>query len=165
MNKPIIGVPIGDPAGIGPEITVKALKEKSIYEECCPVVIGSRDAITKALTVCGLKSELDVVQSFESMNPSPDKIYLISEETVDTCKIEYGKVQALGGEAAFNYIKKSIDLALDGKIDAVVTTPINKESLKMAGVDYIGHTEIFAGLTNTNDPLTMFEVGSLRVFS
>lgn len=164
MQKPVIGIPIGDPAGIGPEITVKALKEKNIYEVCTPVVIGNKESIEKSLAVCGLKSEINIVKNFDAINPDTDVISLISEDIVDTSRIEYGKVHALGGKAAYHYIKKSVDLALQGKIDAVCTTPINKESLRLAGVEYIGHTEIFAGLTNTNDPLTMFEVGSLRVF-
>ncbi|AEV69219.1 4-hydroxythreonine-4-phosphate dehydrogenase PdxA [Acetivibrio clariflavus] len=164
MSKPIIGIPMGDPAGIGPEIVVKALKEKKIYEVCNPVVIGSKDSILKALSVCGLKTELTILSDIFDGNPSPDTLYLIDDETVNTGEIEYGKVQALAGKAAYSYIKKSIDLALVGKINAVATTPINKESLKAAGVDYVGHTEIFAGLTGTYDPLTMFEVGNLRVF-
>lgn len=164
MNKPVIGIPIGDPAGIGPEITVKALKEMDIYDVCSPVVIGSREAVTRALMVCGLKSKVNIVESFDELNPGVDTLCIVSEESVDTSVIEFGKIQTLGGQAAYNYIKKSVELAEDGKIDAVCTTPINKEALKMAGVDYIGHTEIFAGLTNTNDPLTMFEVGALRVF-
>lgn len=164
MSKPIIGIPMGDPAGIGPEIVVKALKEKKIYEVCNPVVIGSKDSILKALSVCGLKTELTILSDIFDGNPSPDTLYLIDDETVNTGEIEYGKVQALAGKAAYSYIKKSIDLALVGKINAVATTPINKESLKAAGVDYVGHTEIFAGLTGTYDPLTMFEVWNLRVF-
>lgn len=164
MTKPIIGIPMGDPAGIGPEIVVKALKEKKIYEVCNPVVIGSKDSILKAMSVCGLKTELVIIDDIHNVNPSPDALYLIDDETVDTGEIEYGKVQAMAGKAAYNYIKTSIDLAVKGKIDAVATTPINKESLKAAGVDYVGHTEIFAGLTGTLDPLTMFEVGNLRVF-
>jgi len=164
MTKPTIGITMGDPAGIGPEIVVKALKEKKIYEVCSPLVIGSKDSILRAMAVCGLKMELVLVKDMFYGGQSPDAIYLINDEAVDTGKIEYGKVQALGGKAAYSYIKTSIDLALEGKIDAVVTTPINKESLKAAGVQYIGHTEIFAGLTGTVDPLTMFEVGNLRVF-
>lgn len=164
MTKPVIGIPMGDPAGIGAEIIVKALKEKSIYEVVRPVVIGSKDTILKAMSICELESDLIIGDGIEFENQSPSALCLIDDETVDTKNIEYGKVQARGGEAAYCYIKKSIDLAMKKKIDAVVTTPINKESLKLAGVDYIGHTEIFAGLTNTIDPLTMFEVGDLRVF-
>lgn len=164
MTKPIIGIPMGDPAGIGPEIVVKALKEKIIYDVCNPVVIGSKDSIQKAMSVCGVDMDLVIAKDMFSGNQNPDTLYLINDETVDTSNIEYGKVQALGGQAAYSYIKTSIDLAMERKIDAVVTTPINKESLKAAGVDYIGHTEIFAGLTDTVDPLTMFEVGNLRVF-
>lgn len=164
MIKPLIGIPMGDPAGIGSEIIVKALQEKSIYEVCKPVIIGSKEAILKALSVCGLKMEIITGNNFQDEVQSSETMLLINDDTVDTKNIEYGNVQALAGKAAYSYIKKSIDLAMDGIIDAVVTTPINKESLKAAGVDYIGHTEIFAGLTGTNDPLTMFEVGNLRVF-
>ena len=79
-------------------------------------------------------------------------------------KFEIGKVSGMCGKAAYDYIAKSIDLANKGDVAAVATTPINKESLKAGGVPYIGHTEIFGALTNTQDPLTMFEVRNLRVF-
>lgn len=76
----------------------------------------------------------------------------------------YGKVSAMCGKAAYEYIAKSIELANAGKVDAVATTPINKESLHAAEVPYIGHTEIFGALTHTEDPLTMFETNGMRVF-
>mgnify|MGYP004445927911 FL=1 len=72
-------------------------------------------------------------------------------------KFEYGKVSAMCGKAAFEYIEKSIQITMEGKADAVATTPINKEALHAAEINYIGHTEIFGGLTDTADPLTMFE--------
>jgi 4-hydroxythreonine-4-phosphate dehydrogenase len=75
-----------------------------------------------------------------------------------------GQVDAMCGQAAFDYIKKSVELSDIDEIDAIATTPINKESLKAAGVPFIGHTEIFGSLSNTNDPLTMFEIEKMRVF-
>lgn len=163
-NKPVIGIPLGDPAGIGPEIVVKALREKSIYRFIRPVVIGSRDAVNKALKICGLDSRINKVTDASEGIYNEGIVNLIDYEDVDVSGVITGKVQAIGGEAAYSYIKHSVELAQKGVIDAVATTPINKESLKMAGINCIGHTEIFSELTNTRDPLTMFEVRDLRVF-
>lgn len=163
-NKPVIGIPLGDPAGIGPEIVVKALTKESIYKFIKPVVIGSRDAVDKALKICGLDSRVNDIKDVSEGFYNKNTVNLIDFENVDVSGVVAGKVQAMGGEAAYSYIKHSVELAQKGMIDAVATTPINKESLKMAGIDCIGHTEIFAELTNTNDPLTMFEVRDLRVF-
>lgn len=165
MDKPIIGVPLGDIAGIGPEIVVKALKEESIYRFLTPVVIGSKDAICQALEICGLDSRINVVdETLSKVVSDSSTINLVDTGNIGVAGIKMGQVQAQCGKAAFDYIKRTVELAMDGKIDAVATTPINKESLKMAGIDYIGHTEILAGLTGTKDPLTMFEVGNLRIF-
>jgi 4-hydroxythreonine-4-phosphate dehydrogenase len=75
-----------------------------------------------------------------------------------------GAVQRMGGRAAFDYLERAVGLALSGKVDAVTTAPINKESLRAAKVDFIGHTEILAALTRVEEPLTMFQVRALRVF-
>ncbi|MFZ5986903.1 MAG: 4-hydroxythreonine-4-phosphate dehydrogenase PdxA [Bacillota bacterium] len=164
MCKPVIGIPLGDPAGIGPEIVVKALKEKSIYETARPLVIGSMDVLKKALRVCNIGARINTIHNAENGHYNPETINLIDVGDIGASNIRTGQIQALGGEAAFKYIKYSVQLALSDKIDAVATTPINKESLKQAGIEYIGHTEILEGLTNTKDPLTMFEVRNLRVF-
>lgn len=164
MNKPVIGIPLGDPAGIGPEIVVKALKEESIYKTINPIVIGSKDVLVQALKVCKLDSHIHVVDDAMDGRYDSSTINLIDLGDIGVSGIKMGEVQALGGEAAFKYIEDSVNKALAGKIDAIATTPINKESLKMAGIDYIGHTEILEGLTNTKDPLTMFEVRNIRVF-
>jgi len=89
---------------------------------------------------------------------------LLHMDNVDMAAFAYGKVSAQGGKAAYGYIAKSVELALGGKVDALATTPINKESLKAGNIPYIGHTEILAGLTGSHDPLTMFQVHDLRVF-
>ena len=163
-DRPLIGIPIGDPAGIGAEVVVKALSEKKIYEACKPVVVGDKDVIARALGVCSVNSEINVIDVPDSGKFRTGIIDLIDLDNVDMKKLKVGCVQAMGGRAAFEYIKHSVELALSGDIDAVATTPINKESLKAAGVDYIGHTEIFAGLTGAKDPLTMFEVRNMRIF-
>ncbi len=163
-SRPLIGIPMGDPAGVGPEITVKALNDIRVYEACRPVVIGDKSVIEQALRFCSLDSKIHIINDPQEGIFEAGTIDLIDLGNVNINELKIGKVQALGGKAAFEFIKRAAELALAGKLDAVATTPINKESLKAAKVDYIGHTEILAGLTNTGDPLTMFEVRGLRVF-
>jgi 4-hydroxythreonine-4-phosphate dehydrogenase len=164
MSRPLIGIPLGDPAGVGPEIVVKALGEGGLYERCRPVVVGDNGVISNALKICSVKSKINVIDMPEQGAYEEGTIDVIDLDNVDINELKIGSVQALGGKAAFEYIKRSVELALAGRIDAIATTPINKESLKAAGVPFIGHTEILAGLTGTKDPLTMFEVKGLRVF-
>jgi 4-phospho-D-threonate 3-dehydrogenase / 4-phospho-D-erythronate 3-dehydrogenase len=164
MNRPIIGIPLGDPAGVGPEIVVKALSNKEIYEISRPVVIGDYSCILKAMKVCGLVMDINKVREPEQGLYEHGTLDLIDLGNIDSESLEMGKVQASSGQAAFEYIKKSIELAMEYKIDAMATTPINKEALKAAGINYIGHTEILGDLSGTPDPLTMFQVFDLRVF-
>jgi 4-hydroxythreonine-4-phosphate dehydrogenase len=164
MNKPLIAVPIGDPAGIGPEIVVKALARPETQAAARVIVIGDRNIVQKALTGCGVKLAIHVAQKPEEGDFSRDKLNLIALDNIDMARFEPGVVNGTCGKAAYEYIAKSIEFALARKADAVATTPINKESLKAGGVPFIGHTEIFGKLTGVADPLTMFETRGLRVF-
>ena len=161
MIRPLIAVPIGDPAGIGPEIVVKALNDSDVYEKCRPVLIGDKDVIKQAIGFCDLKLDINTITDAKDGKYEAGTLDL---NNVNIGELQIGKVQALGGKAAFEYIKKSVDMAMNKEVDAIATTPINKESLKMAKINYIGHTEILADLTDTQDPLTMFEVRGMRVF-
>lgn len=164
MNKKIIAIPIGDIAGVGPEIVVKSLNKKFVYENTKPLVVGELKAIKRALKVTGIELEINVIDSVKEAKFEFGTIDLIDLNNVDSDKIEFGKIQAKAGKAAFEFIKKSVELAQAHEVDAIATTPINKEALKAANINYIGHTEILAGLTNTDDPMTMFQVRNLRVF-
>lgn len=164
MDRPIIGIPMGDPAGIGPEIVVKALNREEVYKISKPIVIGDRDVISNAMKFCGLDLNINVVESPQKGKYIKGTIDLIDLNNIDIDELEIGKIQAIAGKAAFEYIEETVKLALEKKIDAIATTPINKESLKAANIPYIGHTEILEGLTNTSNPLTMFQVDNLRVF-
>lgn len=163
-TRPLIGIPIGDPAGIGPEIVVKSLSEKKVFEECRPILIGDKDVIKQALGFCGLSLDINIVNSADEGKYTLGTIDLIDLDNVNVEELKMGEVQALGGKAAFEYIKKSVEMAMSKEVDAIATTPINKESLRAANINYIGHTEILADLTGTKDPLTMFEVRGMRVF-
>jgi len=164
MDRPIIGIPTGDPAGIGPEIVVKALNREEVYKISKPIVIGDRDVISNAMKFCGLDLNINVVESPQKGKYIKGTIDLIDLNNIDIDELEIGKIQAIAGKAAFEYIEETVKMDLEKKIDDIANTPINKESLKAANIPYIGHTEILEGLTNTSNPLTMFQVDNLRVF-
>ena len=164
MKKPLIAIPIGDCAGVGPEITVKALVSDVVKESADCIVIGSRKVLEKAIALTGVELKINVVKDPEEGEYKGEILNLIDMDNIDMDAFQYGVVSAMCGKAAYDYIAKSIELAMDGKADAVATTPINKEALHAAEVPFIGHTEIFGKLTGTEDPLTMFETNGLRVF-
>lgn len=164
MEKPIIAVTMGDPAGIGPEIVAKSIADKATYDVARCIVIGDKKVMEKAIEIFGADLKVNVVESPADGDYSYGVLNMIDLDNIDMSRFEYGKINAMCGQAAFDYIKKSIEITMDKQADAVATTPINKESLHAAEVDFIGHTEIFGALTGTADPLTMFETNGLRVF-
>lgn len=155
---------MGDPAGVGAEITVKAIANKEINGAYQIVVIGDQGVMKKALDVCKLDLKLNIINTPAEGRFENNIINLIDLANIDLAQLEMGKVQAMCGQAAFEYIKKAVGLAMAHEIDAIATTPINKESLRAAKINYIGHTEILGGLSGSADPLTMFEVDEMRVF-
>ncbi|MCG6184582.1 4-hydroxythreonine-4-phosphate dehydrogenase PdxA [Anoxybacillus sp. LAT_38] len=163
-TKPIIAIPMGDPAGIGPEIIVKALHNPKIYEVCSPIVIGHRDVLEKAMQVTNVLLDIHEIKDSSHGKYEYGTIDIISLNNIHVDSLEMGKVQAQCGQAAYEYVETAVRLALHGKVSALATAPINKESLKAADVPFIGHTEILAALTKTDDPLTMFEVRNMRIF-
>lgn len=164
QTKHIIAIPMGDAAGIGPEITVKALNNPEIYEVCSPLVIGHAKVLEIAMDFSGISLKVNEINEPSDGKYEYGTIDVISLDNLDVESLEIGKVQAQCGKAAYEYIETAVQLALDGKVSALATTPINKESLKAANVPFIGHTEILAALTNSDDPLTMFEVRNMRIF-
>ena len=164
MEKPIIAVTMGDPAGIGPEIVAKSIADKATYDVARCIVIGDKKVMEKAIEIVGADLKVNVVESPADGDYSYGVLNMIDLDNIDMSRFEYGKINAMCGQAAFDYIKKSIEITMDKQADAVATPPINKESLHAAEVDFIGHTAIFGALTGTADPLTMFETNGLRVF-
>ncbi len=164
MNKPLIAVPIGDPAGVGPEITALAVASDEAFAVANVIAVGDKWVMQQAIDITKTDLKINLVADPSEGIYEKGILNLIDLNNIDPDKFEFGKVSAMCGQAAFDYITKAIFLANEGKVDAVSTTPINKEALKAANVPFIGHTEIFGAQTNTADPLTMFEVHGMRVF-
>ena len=164
MRKPLVVVPIGDPAGIGPEIVTKSVDDSDLFKIANCVIVGDKKIMENAIKIVDADLEINVVTNVADCIFKVGVMNLFDLDNIDMDKFEFGKVNAMCGRAAYEYIEKSISLAMDGQVDAVATTPINKESLHAAEVNYIGHTEIFGALTGTEDPLTMFETNGMRVF-
>jgi 4-hydroxythreonine-4-phosphate dehydrogenase len=155
---------MGDPAGIGPEIVVKALAEPEVYEKSRPLVIGDAAMLKLACEFCKLPLAVNPVSGAAQGLYQKGTIDVIDLGNIDMKTLKLGEVSKEAGAAAFAYIEKTVQMAMSGEIDAMATTPINKESFSAADVPYIGHTEVLAGMTGTADPLTMFEVRGMRVF-
>jgi len=163
MKKPIIGITMGDPAGIGAEIIVKALSKKEIYKKSRPIVIGSKCVIDDTLKFIPSNLKLSVIKNTEEIKGEFGIIDLIDLDNIKLDEFNYGKVSAKAGQASLDYIYKGIDLAMKGLVDAVVTGPIHKEAIKAAGSPYAGHTEIFASRTKTKNYAMMLADKNLRV--
>ncbi len=162
-KRMIIGLTMGDPAGIGAEITVKSLNVKEVYEKCIPVVIGDYEALKDAVNFCKLDLKLNEIKKPSEAKGEFGVIDFINLGMLKPNGWEYKKPQALCGDASFQYIVYAIKLAMDHEIEAVITAPINKEALHMGGHNYSGHTEIFAEYTNTPKYGMMLASGDLRV--
>lgn len=164
MERLIIGITMGDPASIGPEITVKALADKKIYQKCRPIVIGDAGVMEAALEIVG-RADICIhpVASVKEAKFTFGTIDVYDMKLVDIERLEIGKVSSLAGEAAFQYVKKVIELALAGEVDGTVTNAFNKEAVNLAGHHYSGHTEIYAEMTKTQKYTMMLAHENLRV--
>lgn len=163
--RPLLAVPIGDAAGIGPEITIKALSGAMVNHISRPLAVGDASILEQALGFPGMpKVRLNYVTSASQGIYEEGIVNVLSLDILQKGEISLGKVSARAGLAAYRYIEQCVDLALKGEVQAIVTTCINKESLRAAHVPYIGHTEILGGLLGVKDPLTVFCLRDLLVF-
>lgn len=160
----IVGITMGDPASIGPEITVKAFADKTLFEKCRPLVVGDACVMEAALAIAGHPElKIHAVQDVEEAVFSYGTIDVLDMGLVDIASLKRGEVSAMCGDAAFRYVKKVIELAMEGKVDATVTNAFNKEAVNLAGHHYSGHTEIYAEFTGTKNYTMMLAHENLRV--
>jgi 4-hydroxythreonine-4-phosphate dehydrogenase len=167
-EKPVIGITMGDPAGNGPEITVMALLNQELYKSCRPIVIGDVKVMEKAAVIVGHPElKFNAVKQVSDAKFEYGVIDVLHLELIHMNQFEYGKVSAMCGMAAFLCVKKVIELAMKGEIDATCTNALNKEAMNMAlapeGLHFDGHTEIYATYTNTKKYTMMLAHHDLRV--
>lgn len=144
---PRIGLTMGDPAGVGPEICLRALADVELQNECRLIVFGDAGVLDRCAKATGLARPRRVIGVGNSMIESIDQLdesAVVDLQQVDAAELVIGQVSAACGRASYNYIEAAIEAALAGCVDAVTTAPINKEALRSAGINYPGHTEIFA---------------------
>lgn len=149
-HKPIVGITMGDPASIGPEIAIKALLQEKIYAICKPLLVGDAGVFNHIIDRLKFKATINPIKSVQEAKFQFGVIDVFDLENVDLDKMVFGEISAMAGNASFEAVKKVIELALAGEVDATVTGPINKKSINEAGHHFAGHTEIYAHYTGTN---------------
>ncbi|GGI16996.1 4-hydroxythreonine-4-phosphate dehydrogenase PdxA [Gottfriedia solisilvae] len=159
---PVVGITMGDPAGVGPEIILKSLNTKEVYQQCRPIVIGDARILDRAQQFVNTNLEIITIEDIGEAAYEAGKVYCLDMNLVPA-DLPIGQVSAEAGHAAFEFLRKAIELANEGKIDAICTAPLNKEALHKGGHIYPGHTEILAELTNTNDFSMMLSAPNLKV--
>jgi 4-hydroxythreonine-4-phosphate dehydrogenase len=162
MTKAIVGITMGDAAGIGPEIIVKALADTSIHEACKPVVIGDRKTLDEMIGIVKADLRIRSVRSPGQAKFEPGLVDCVDLALLRP-GVAFGELSARAGDAAYRYLVKAIELAQAGSIDAICTAPLNKKALRLGGHDYPGHTEILAELSGTRDYSMMFASPRLNV--
>ena len=155
LPPPIIGITMGDPAGIGPEIAVKAFAHRELHDQCRPLVIGDAAIIRYAAELTKSNRQIRSVDRIHDAIFRREAIDVFDLKNVALDCLQLGRVSATAGNAAFEAIRKGVDLALARQIDALVTGPISKESLNLAGHAFAGHTEILAHFTQASDHAMM----------
>ncbi len=171
QQLPILGITMGDICGIGPEIAVKAMMKPETYQICRPIIVGDSRVVergVKAVSAVDPKAKELKVHSVTKVSDALFQcgtldVYEVPLNCEDVMAVPYGKVTALGGEAAFTCVRKVIELAMANEIDGTITGPLNKEAMNLAGYHYSGHTEIYAEFTGTKDYAMMLADEKLRV--
>lgn len=162
-DRPLVAITLGDPAGTGPEIITKALATPEPYALCRPLVVGDAATLTRALRYTGVSVGVRAVRDPAAAAGEHGQIDVLDLANVDATKVQLGKVDPLAGKAAYEYVKTAAELALAGKVAAIVTSAINKESLNKAGYHYDGHTGLLAELCHAPDATMMLAAENLRV--
>jgi 4-hydroxythreonine-4-phosphate dehydrogenase len=163
VKNPILGVTMGDPAGVGPEIIARACAEPGVRRACRPVVIGAAATMSEALALVGSALSLHAVKDVGECCWEGAALEVLDLANVDMATLPRCEVSAAAGRAAYEYIGRAVALATTGAIHGIVTAPVNKEALAAAGMTHTGHTEILATLSGTRDFAMLLLGGDLRV--
>ena len=162
--KPRFAITAGDPYGIGPEIVLKSfILHPDLNTLCIPVIFGSRQVLEQMARSLKIKVIFQSVDSLDQVEEQGDLIHCYDVQPSFTVS-EFGRICAEGGEMAYQGLQKAITAAQQKKVQAIVTAPVNKESLRLAGVPYQDHTEMLTELTGSTRSMTLFVTGTLRIF-
>jgi 4-hydroxythreonine-4-phosphate dehydrogenase len=156
MRLPIIGITMGDPTGIGPEIIVKALLMKEPFKVCRPIVFGDREVLSKTIEMLGLNATIEVIEKVPEEGYLPQKIFLFPLSQLRADSLHFGKPTRECGEAMVKYVEEAVKWVKNGKLDAITTCPINKQAINAAGYPFPGHTELLAHLVQASSVAMMF---------
>lgn len=160
--KPVIGITMGDAAGIGPEIIVKALTDAQMYDRCRPIVIGDAKRLERVQGIVGAELSIHPVQQVNEARFTYGTVDCLDLDLLPE-DLPFGTVSPQAGNAAYQYVAKAVELAQEKQIDAICTAPLNKEALQKGGHLYPGHTEILADLTGTEEYSMMLSAPQLKV--
>ena len=161
-NRPLVAITIGDAAGIGPEVVVKALASEDVYRLSRPLVIGALAALQQTVSLLSKPLSLRQVTTASEAKGEPGTIDLVDLANLSKDDLTYGRISGACGRAAMEFIEKAARIAMSGEVQAVVTAPINKESTRLGGYSDIGHLEFMARLTGSTQYATMLVSGGLR---
>jgi 4-hydroxythreonine-4-phosphate dehydrogenase len=161
-SLPVIGITMGDPAGVGPEIIVKSCGHAELRDWCRPLVIGDASRLREAARIVGSSLPVKVVADLAAAKFAPGAIDCIDLGGLPA-NLPWGKLAAAAGDAAYRYIARAVELAQTGAIDAICTAPLNKEALHAGGHRFPGHTELLASLTGTPEVSMMLSTPKLKV--
>jgi 4-hydroxythreonine-4-phosphate dehydrogenase len=156
MFLPKIGITMGDPTGIGPEIIVKALSKEEPFQACRPIVFGDREVLLRAIQIQNFSATLEVIQEIPEQGYLPRKIFLLPLTQLDVTSLSFGRPDRACGEAMVKYIQEAVQWVQSGQLDAMTTCPINKQAMNEAGYPFPGHTELLAHLVGASSVAMMF---------
>jgi 4-hydroxythreonine-4-phosphate dehydrogenase len=156
MILPKIGITMGDPTGIGPEIIVKALSMEEPFQACRPIVFGDREVLSRAIQMQHLSATLEIIEEIPEDGYLPRKIFFLPMSHLEVTSLRFGQPDRACGEAMVKYIEEAVKWVRTGRLDAITTCPINKQAMNAAGYSFPGHTELLAHLVQTSSVAMMF---------
>jgi 4-hydroxythreonine-4-phosphate dehydrogenase len=162
-DLPIVALTLGDPAGTGPEIILKALAQPEVRALSRLLIVGDAATLDRAQAYTGTKLRLNAVTSPEAARFSPDALDVLDLKNVDLATLPVGKVSPMAGHAAYEYVKTAAELALAKRVGAIVTSAINKAALNAAGHHFDGHTGLLADVCQAPGATMMLVADKLRV--
>jgi 4-phospho-D-threonate 3-dehydrogenase / 4-phospho-D-erythronate 3-dehydrogenase len=162
MNRPVVAITMGDAAGVGPEVIVKALTDRQVYDRCRPLVVGDAGRLRQAVEITGVDLAVSVVDGPEDGAYEPGTVDVLDLDCIPD-DLPFGELSEVAGEGAYRFIATAVDLAMSHRVGAICTAPLNKEALHAAGHIYPGHTELLAYLTGTEEVSMMLSTPKMKV--